>query len=316
MKFKTKKEMPEISHLSIFSSNNIIQIKINEPLCYEDFYKELKNNLNEYDFNYVHITQLIKNQIKGTLVIIKGVRKSYNILINDDYQFFSKNIVHLKGSRLVTLTTIKPHDYEVTEKIISDKKKRFRRYNNSNQDNAIFLKNEALAMALKMLKDLKGIKESHEYFSSFEILEKLNVVKEEFINPVCTDGVITFSEKINPGFLYFEIILNETNENLGFISWNGLKDHFTYDGNLSCEIKSNYRNKGYSTRALKLLLEYLKKYNVKDVFLSTRLDNKSVQKVALKSGGTLILKGYVTDDKIKENYNLDEVMVYKLQIKK
>lgn len=316
MKLKKKEKNKGVSHLSLYSFNNIIQININEHISFETFFNELKAILSEEELKFIQINQLNNKVISGKFIIVKGVRKSFNILINDEYNFFAKNICHLDGSRLVTFLSVKQYDYEVTEKISNDKKKMFRRYNNSYITQNTFPKKEAIDIAIKILEDLRGIKEVLDYIDFYLLYKNLNVVRKDFIFPVCSDGIITLAEKCNPGFLYFEIILNETNEKLGFISWNAMKEGFSYDGDVSCEINSIYRNNGYATRALKLLLDNLAKRKINEVYVASKLNNFASQKVIEKNDGKLLLKGYLVDEKTKKLHNIEEVMVYKLTPKK
>lgn len=93
------------------------------------------------------------------------------------------------------------------------------------------------------------------------------------------------------------------------------KDNFDYCGNVSYEVFPEFRHKGYATKALCLLKEYvstIEGYN-KDLYVSTTQDNIFSQNVALKSGGKLILDTKVpVESDLYLLKNIDHVLIYKI----
>ncbi len=104
---------------------------------------------------------------------------------------------------------------------------------------------------------------------------------------------------ITPEWMPLSIVNAETLEYLGSLEFY-LKakgdTNFSYNGNVSYEIKEQERRKGYATKALRLLRDYLRfvgdEYN-KELYVSTEVDNVFSQKVALNNDGKLIYEGDV-----------------------
>lgn len=315
MKFFNKKSNE--SHIAIMNFDNIIQIYVREPITYEMFLEELKLNLSKDDFKYVKIHQLRNKTIKGNFIIIKGIRKSFNVLINEDYYYLSKNIIYLDRTRQVTLLSNAEGKFEVTEKIISQEDgSRYRKYIN-NENKEVFSRKTALYTAYKLLRDLNGIKEFNDLIDLDFAWKDINLIKKEEFNPIIEDDKICLSQ-INPSDsikIKYNIVLKETNEIVGEIACIPKRDYFTYDGGIEYKIKDFYKNKGYATKALKLLLKYLETLNVEQLFIATEIDNIASKRVVAKNNGELILKGYLIDEKIIQNHNIDEVEVYKLILK-
>ena len=117
----------------------------------------------------------------------------------------------------------------------------------------------------------------------------------------------------------FDIILNETREIIGRISFDYcFKSGFSYSGNVGYNINYRFRNKHYATRALRLLRTLLlsNKYSGdKSLYLATKIDNIRSQKVILNNNGNLIYDGKVP---INEPLNFMEgvkkVKVYKIDM--
>ena len=315
MKFFNKKSNE--SHIAIMNFDNIIQIYVREPVTYETFLEELKLNLSKDDFKYVKIHQLRNKIIKGSFIIIKGVRKSFNVLINEDYYYLSKNIIYLDRTRQVTLLSNAEGKFEITEKIISQQDgSRYRKYIN-NENKEVFSRKTALYTAYKLLRDLNGIKEFNDLIDLDFAWKDINVIKKEEFNPIIEDDKICLSQ-INPSDsikIKYNIVLKETNEIVGEIACIPKRDYFTYDGGIEYKIKDLYKNKGFATKALKLLLKYLETLNVEQLFIATEIDNIASKRVIAKNNGELILKGYLIDKKVIQTHNINEVEVYKLILK-
>lgn len=154
----------------------------------------------------------------------------------------------------------------------------------------------------------------------------IKISKENFF-PVISDDELTLSWKNRFNELdindeeeaIFDIILNETREIIGKISFDYFfKSGFSYSGNVGYSIKYRFQNKHYATKALKLLRTLLlsNKYSGdKSLYLATKIDNIRSQKVILNNGGNLIYDGKVP---INESLNFMEgikkVKVYKIDI--
>lgn len=313
MKFFNNKKSNE-SHITIMNFDNIIQVYIREAITYEMFINELKLNLSKEDFKYVKIHQLSNKPIIGCFIIVKGVRKSFNVLFNEDYYYLSKNIIYLDKTRQVTLLSNAEGKFEITEKIISQQDgSGYRKYIN-NENKEVFPRKKALNTAYKLLRDLNGIKEFNDLIDLDFAWKDINLIKKEEFNPIVEDNEICLSQ-INPSNsikIKYNIVLKETQEIIGEIACIPERNYFTYDGGIEYKIKDFYKNKGYATKALKLLLEYLSTLDIEQIFIATEINNIASKRVIAQNNGELILKGYLIDEKIIQAHNIKEVEVYKL----
>lgn len=118
---------------------------------------------------------------------------------------------------------------------------------------------------------------------------------------VISDGIISLSiwEKIendeinNKLIETFDIVLNDTGENIGSISFDYYSRNLQF-GNVSYAILNEFQNKGYATRALRLLVNLLKNNNYegnKDLYFWISYYNEYSQKVVLNNGGEIISGG-------------------------
>ena len=141
-------------------------------------------------------------------------------------------------------------------------------------------------------------------------------------NPVISDDVISLSVSnkevskiINDTFFQtFDIVLRETKENIGVISFNYYNDEKDkYDvGNVTYVIGKQFQNKGYATRALKLLVNLLKNNNFKgdkDLYFWVNYYNEYSKKVVLNNGGKIISGGEID---IKEKTGTPYVLRIKI----
>lgn len=318
MSFLKKDSRDFESHISIINYNDIIQVIIREPLTYNDFIIDLKQKLSKEDLEYININQLHNKIIEGTFIIVKGVRKSFNLLINDNYYFFSKNIIHLDKTRQVTLLSNSVDKFEITEKIISKENRSFYRKFNCDTENDVYPRKKALYSAYKLLRDLNGINELSDIIKLDFAWIDINLIKKEDYNPIIEDNTLSLSKQNheNQSIVSYNIVLKETNEIVGTIAWVPERTYFTYEGGISYTILPEFNNKGYATNALKLLLEHLTKIDVPHIFIATYKDNLASQKVIEKNGGKLLLDSYLNNSRIEENHNIKRVRVYKFDLKK
>lgn len=113
---------------------------------------------------------------------------------------------------------------------------------------------------------------------------------------------------------YFKIILNETLEEIGHISYTYENDSIV--GNLSYFIYEEYRNKGYGKKALKLLVDNIRRIDDNDLYLAIIPNNIASIKLAKKCnakyiGDVNIPPKYVFSDDGKYSY----ANMYKIKIK-
>lgn len=189
-----------------------------------------------------------------------------------------------------------------------------------------FDKVEAMALAQNLLDDLKEVTDIHKIISVYGLYDRLHLIPSTWYNPIISDEEITLSsnryssiDSVNSKKnCALNIILNDTKEKVGQITFNLTNDGFTYNGNVGYEIKEEFRNKGYASRALKLLKEVIKTNNHvgdKDLFISTTPNNIGSQKVAIKNAGELIYDGEVPENNsLNYKYGMDKVKVYQIRM--
>ena len=113
---------------------------------------------------------------------------------------------------------------------------------------------------------------------------------------------------------YFKIILNETLEEIGHISYTYENDSIV--GNLSYFLYEEYRNKGYGKKALKLLVDNIRRIDDNDLYLAIIPNNIASIKLAKSQnakyiGDVNIPTKYVFSDDGKYSY----ANMYKIKIK-
>lgn len=129
-----------------------------------------------------------------------------------------------------------------------------------------------------------------------------------------SDKIISLVLEDVPNEAYFKIILNETFEEIGHIIYTYENDSIV--GNLSYFLYEEYRSKGYGKRALKLLVDNIKKIDNNDLYLSIIPNNIASIKLAESQnakyiGDVNIPTKYVFSDDGKYSY----ANMYKIKIK-
>lgn len=129
-----------------------------------------------------------------------------------------------------------------------------------------------------------------------------------------SDKIISLILEDVPNEAYFKIILNETLEEIGHISYTYENDSIV--GNLSYFLYEEYRNKGYGKKALKLLVDNIRRIDDNDLYLAIIPDNIASIKLAKSQnakyiGDVNIPTKYVFSDDGKYSY----ANMYKIKIK-
>ncbi len=129
-----------------------------------------------------------------------------------------------------------------------------------------------------------------------------------------SDKIISLILEDVPNEAYFKIILNETLEEIGHISYTYENDSIV--GNLSYFLYEEYRNKGYGKKALKLLVDNIRRIDDNDLYLAIIPDNIASIKLAESQnakyvGDVNIPTKYVFSDDGKYSY----ANMYKIKIK-
>ncbi len=129
-----------------------------------------------------------------------------------------------------------------------------------------------------------------------------------------SDKIISLILEDVPNEAYFKIILNETLEEIGHISYTYENDSIV--GNLSYFIYEEHRNKGYGKKALKLLVDNIRRIDDNDLYLAIIPNNIASIKLAKSQnakyvGDVNIPSKYIFSDDGKYSY----ANMYKIKIK-
>ena len=129
-----------------------------------------------------------------------------------------------------------------------------------------------------------------------------------------SDKIISLILEDVPNEAYFKVILNETLEEIGHISYTYENDSIV--GNLSYFIYEEHRNKGYGKKALKLLVDNIRRIDDNDLYLAIIQNNIASIKLAKSQnakyvGDVNIPTKYVFSDDGKYSY----ANMYKIKIK-
>ena len=129
-----------------------------------------------------------------------------------------------------------------------------------------------------------------------------------------SDKIISLILEDVPNEAYFKIILNETLEEIGHIIYTYENDSIV--GNLFHFLYEEYRNKGYGKKALKLLVDNIRRIDDNDLYLAIIPNNIASIKLAKSQnakyiGDVNIPTKYVFSDDGKYSY----ANMYKIKIK-
>ena len=201
-------------------------------------------------------------------------------------------------------------------------------YPQNDEKNKMFTldKVEAFSSMYRLVDDME--KDGASKFTNIEqICRILNLVEDYKYFPVIKDDMITLSWPCRFGetdinkrkYEFFDIILNDTKQVIGQISFDyQTAEGFTYEGNVSYNIKDEFRGNHYATRALALLKKLLKQNlfdGDKDLYVSTKPDNYKSQKVTINNNGELVYKGSVPeDDSLSYIDGVKKVNIYKIKM--
>lgn len=129
-----------------------------------------------------------------------------------------------------------------------------------------------------------------------------------------SDKIISLILEDVPNEAYFKIVLNETLEEIGHIIYTYENDSIV--GNLSYFLYEEYRNKGYGKKALKLLVDNIRRIDDNDLYLAIIPNNIASIKLAESQnakyiGDVNIPTKYIFSDDGKYSY----ANMYKIKIK-
>lgn len=297
-----------------FYFDNIVIIEIKRNCHFKEFNEELMNKLdktviNKLSMNFVCSDFSIK---KGTIYYKEQDNLIFNIYENDNKIYISQKeklgekinetCINLEYENYFSISTMN-HDLNGSTSEVKTY------ISNENQSEYFYLdKITAFSKACILLDNLNKVEK---LIDINRVCKKLNILLPRNYNPVISDEIITLSvpnevtavDIDNRNFGSFDIVLNDTKEKIGSISFDYYSCEIKY-GNVSYTINKEFQNKGYATKALRLLVKLLKSNNFKgdkDLYFWVSYYNEFSKKVVINNGGEIISGG---ETKTKTPYML------------
>lgn len=150
---------------------------------------------------------------------------------------------------------------------------------------------------LKIKNNIKTTSQTNNFCDQFNV-----VIKDDVLS-LSVSNKLSANEINDRSFENFDIILNNTNQKIGSISFDYFTPNFEL-GNVNYAINDQFRNNGYATRALRLLVQLLKNNNFKgnkDLYFLVNYYNECSKQVILNNGGEIVNGG---DAEAKSSYTL------------
>ncbi len=314
--------------------DNVTKIEIPKKQSYQKILKEIGED--DLALRESIISAILKYTLydastnqKNSLLkiyIIRENNKTYELIKENDNNFLIVEKVSTNQKPEELMIELKNNNYKIMHNLkgsIND----IETYSMDNNDYINNLnKNKAFTYAKTLLDDICAIDKIKNIIDVNLLYKKLNIITKDKYNPVISDDKISLcTMKKEDNILdkkssFFNIVLNDTKEIVGDISYNYMNEGPSELGNVMYNVKEKYRHNGYCTRALSLLIKLLKNntYNGnKDLYLATI--NEYSMRVAKRNGGVLYNGEYkdleskdLENDLSDENDN--EVELFKIGI--
>ena len=299
----------------IHKNNDFLKIEIPKGYSFGKFSNALKNlNIDDehkrkiiglvfkYDFNIVNENKKIPAL---EIYFINNNNTSYEIIKeNNDNLLISKII--MSDQIYETSIEIKNNNYLISNLIheLNGSTKTIKTYSSlDNETTGKMSKEEAFYIAKQFLDSLFSNNAIKDIIDVNDLYKRINIITTDKYNPVISDDVISLCsitkiKNINDRkFCNFNIMLNATYEVIGDINFNYYESGPSSLGNVIYNIKENYRNNRYCTKALALLKKLLKDNNFdgdKNLYISA-INEYSVR-VAKANGGVEIPYKYTDEN--------------------
>ena len=316
--------------ISVDKDDFTYKISVNNDCTLQHFIEKISNIFDEELVNRISKNIIFVDRYnisKQTIYLLEKENISYCISTSVSKLHISEKIEDpvFTKERMIIINEYN-HNYQFTSKLFNANGniKETKLYNFGESTN----KKEALLEIQQLLLDLKDFKQINRVLNISQVYSYLYLVDEEDYFPVIENDIMCLSwrfqsvrenKNVNQSrFECLDIIIKETMENIGSISYNYLSSGFTYGGNVSYNIEKPFRNKHYARMALGLLKDLLR-YNEytgdKDIYVATLPNNDFSQRVAINNGGNLFYAGAVPeDDSVYYIDGVKEVKVYKIEI--
>lgn len=282
-------------------NDGVVEITINKDCQFKKFSEEIikkldYNLLDKLSFSFVSPNLIMQS---GTVYLLDRDNIIYNIYQNHKKTYISQKRNIEEGIEEIIIDSYFDKKFSITSMKydLNGSTSDIRTYVSEDKEEGFFYlsKTEALALARNLLNNLD------DYLIVRKIYRNLNLLSNYEYHPIISDGVISLSVSneenakcINERKSQtFEIVLNETRENVGNICFDYKQNVECEDsfGNVIYEITDQFQNKGYATRALSLLKQVVKNNNFKgnkDLYFWIWSTNEASKKVVLNNGGELL----------------------------
>lgn len=334
-KKKRKKEIftPKGNYVKINYSPLWIEIDIKDNCSFEEYTKVMKlNTLEELPLRLLSLSSNISNAaLAEQKIILLPINDNYYTIVQDNiFTIISERQINDDEIIEIELKINRQTKNYFITKYIHDTNlstKEAKMYPLGLFEHFSLTKEEALKYANLILERLSSIREISKVIDLYRLYDYLSLVQLSNYMPVIENDKVALSTPIKSDrenlytekYINFDIVLKSTLEHVGSISfnyWNS--DEFQYGGNVSYEIKEQFRHHHYATDALKLLRVLLKDHKYdgnKNLYIATLPDNKISQNVALNNDAELIYSGSVPeDDSINFIDQVKEVNIYQIKI--
>lgn len=292
--------------IKVFETENFAKVEILDNCSLIYFFNELSKKLSKEKFKSINIDLIFSdnNIAKKIVYIIKKENKIYNIITKENLKtnetklnkkkyvntsISEKNFTGNKVDEFI-LNLLPNDNYSIKQTTgningVTDSIHLYEKKENSDIPHFRKLnKKVAIKQIRKLLSDLEEMKEVNDIVEINLIADYVNVITEKDFHKVVGDDAISLSIRTdNSKIKHFDIILNKTMEKIGEIDLSYKNtDQNTYVENINYKIFKEHKNKKFSSRALKLLKEYLNQLNnhpnIKDEVLNC---SDSIKKVKI-----------------------------------
>lgn len=320
---KLEEQIPDREVLTV-NINEWIEINIKEECTLNEYSKNLDKH-EEIKNIFMPIKTLFTNSTSGISFDTKLVKQKIYIIEKDNLKFFiTLNNDQLQISQYKTIDSNiyetvleinnKNNEYKIT-KLTHDlgySTGEVKWYPSKKGTLKFFILEEqdAIILLSELLNNLQNLKNINNIIDFDDLCIFLNTKISLNYYSIISDDVISLSTYVKDingvKRQFFRIILKDTDEYIGFIKFDYNLDVNSEDsyGNIFYKIWTQYQNKGYATRALKLLKKVVENNQIecnKDMYFWVDYYNKYSKKVILNNGGEVLREGTPISDTDKGN---------------
>ena len=322
-------------NIEVIKDKNIIKFHIKNNCTLNEYLSFFNKNILKYDREFFDKFPFLNDDFdvsKKDIYYIKNNNYYLSIQDCDDYIFISDKTLDTKDYIInKTLYFLKNENkgsvYYVNYNKKNKKRNEYFSFNDGNKS-CIENINKANYLIKDILYDLENVDGINKYINIDDLYNKTNYLFLNTYHPIVKNKKIALSLSSdnfehnyfdNRNCIKFDIVLQKSKVKVGEIFFDYfLADGFNYSGNVSYYIRSNFRNRGYATEALKLLKEFLCSENFNKnikILLAIKPTNISSMKVATNNGAKLIYDGEVPDNE-PINYidGAKKIKIYKIDI--